>query len=69
MQWQAASYAKDNFLVFDQVADIVERFKQSQNERLTHYVIMSNGAFDGLHQQLGALARRGVEIEKMRNFS
>ncbi|WP_119329358.1 UDP-N-acetylmuramate:L-alanyl-gamma-D-glutamyl-meso-diaminopimelate ligase [Cysteiniphilum halobium] len=56
MQWQAASYAKDNFLVFDQVADIAERFKQSQNERFTHYVIMSNGAFDGLHQALSTLA-------------
>ncbi|WP_440994252.1 UDP-N-acetylmuramate:L-alanyl-gamma-D-glutamyl-meso-diaminopimelate ligase [Cysteiniphilum litorale] len=69
MQWQAASYAKDNFLVFDQVANIVEHFKQSQPERFTHYVIMSNGAFDGLHQHLGALARRGVQTEKVRNFS
>lgn len=58
MQWQAASYAKDNFLVFDQIADIVEHFKQSKLGCFNHYVIMSNGAFDGLHQELGALARR-----------
>ncbi|WP_440616037.1 UDP-N-acetylmuramate:L-alanyl-gamma-D-glutamyl-meso-diaminopimelate ligase [Cysteiniphilum sp. 6C5] len=69
MQWQAASYAKENFIVFDEVADIVAHFKQSQPHCFTHYVIMSNGAFDGLYKQLGALARRGVEIEKMRNFS
>lgn len=56
IQWQAASYAKENFLVFDQVADIIEHFKQSQPEHFTHYVIMSNGAFDGLHQALSALA-------------
>ena len=63
MQWQARTYATQNFLVFDNIANLVEHFKQSQHDVFTHYVIMSNGAFDGLHQKLNDLAIDTDKIE------
>ncbi len=53
MQWQARSHQSETFLVFDQIEDIVKVFEKSYKSPLfKHFVIMSNGGFENLHQRL-----------------
>jgi UDP-N-acetylmuramate: L-alanyl-gamma-D-glutamyl-meso-diaminopimelate ligase len=67
MQWQARTHQKEHFLVFDRVDDMVEYFTKHAKEGVfTHYVLMSNGSFEGLHQKLvNAKKRRLIENSKI----
>ena len=63
MTWNIEDYRHEKLLVFDALEAVVDQFQKNLNQTQTdafcrHYVIMSNGAFGGIHQKLCKRAKR-----------